>query len=123
MKLTNFKSLCVLALVVLFFAFSCGCRNNQDISSQIEVTSDELIGIWKLDSVTKYTFDGRGNGKMAVSDSEYEFNYTINNDEIKIDFVSESAQDSTYEFIIDENKLTLLSKDKNKGTFELTKEN
>lgn len=123
MKLTNFKSVCVLALVVLFFAFSCGCRNNQDISSQIEVASDELIGIWKLDSVTKYTFDGRGNGKMAVSDSEYEFNYTINNDEIKIDFVSESAQDSTYEFIIDENKLTLLSKDKNKGTFELTKEN
>lgn len=123
MKLTNFKSVCVLALVVLFFVFSCGCRNNQDISSQIEVTSDELIGIWKLDSVTKYTFDGRGNGKMAVSDSEYEFNYTINNDEIKIDFVSESAQDSTYEFIIDENKLTLLSKDKNKGTFELTKEN
>nr|WP_243237695.1 DUF5640 domain-containing protein [Ruminococcus intestinalis] len=121
--MTNFKSVCVLALVVLFFAFSCGCRNNQDISSQIEVTSDELIGIWKLDSVTKYTFDGRGNGKMAVSDSEYEFNYTINNDEIKIDFVSESAQDSTYEFIIDENKLTLLSKDKNKGTFELTKEN
>lgn len=68
----------------IIFAFSCGCRNNQDISSQIEVTSDELIGIWKLDSVTKYTFDGRGNGKMAVSDSEYEFNYTINNDEIKL---------------------------------------
>lgn len=123
MKLTNFKSVCVLALVVLFFAFPCGCRNNQDISSQIEVTSDELMGTWKLDSVTKYTFDGSGNGKMAVSDSEYEFNYTINNDEIKIDFISESAQDSTYEFIIDENKLTLLSKDKNKGTFELTKEN
>lgn len=37
---------------------------------------------------------------MAVSDSEYEFNYTINNDEIKIDFVSDSAQDSTYEFTI-----------------------
>ena len=80
------KNTTFLSIVVLFFVFSCGCRNNQDISSQIEVTSDELIGIWKLDSVTKYTFDGRGNGKMAVSDSEYEFNYTINNDEIKIDF-------------------------------------
>lgn len=119
------KPLIILILIGLLFAFTCGC-NEKPIDSSDDVTistkNDVLQGTWKLDSVTKYIFDGRGNGKMVVSASEYEFNYTINKDEIKIDFVSESAQDSTYEFSIDENKLTLLSKDKNKGTFELTKE-
>lgn len=123
MKLTNYKSVCVFTFVMLVLVLSYGCKNNQDTISQNAVTFNELSGTWKLDRVTKYTFDISGKGKMAVSDSEYEFNYTINNDEIKIDFVSEYAQDSTYDFIIDENKLTLLSKDKNKGAFELTKEN
>lgn len=117
MKSRYLKFICIVALVILILAFLCSCGNND------KKDADVPIGTWKFDSVTKYTFDGSGNGKMAVSGSEYEFNYMINNYEIKIDFVSESAQDSTYDFIIDENKLTLLSKDKNKGTFELTKEN
>lgn len=59
---------------------------------------------------------------MTVSDTKYEFSYTINNDEVKIDFISEAAQDSVYEFNIDESKLTLSSKDNNKGSYELMKE-
>lgn len=108
----------------LLFAFTYGCgekkiESSDDVTASIE--NDVLQGTWKLDSVTKYTFDGNGNGKMTVSTSEYKFNYTINNDEIKIDFASKSAQDSTYKFSIDKNKLILLSKDNNKGTYELEK--
>lgn len=123
MKLTNFKSVCVFILAVLFLAFLCGCKNTQDVSSRNEVKVDILVGTWKLDSITQYTFDGKGSGKMTASDSEYEFNYKINDDELKIDFISDSAQDSTYEFNIDKNKLTLYSKDNNKGSYELVKEN
>ncbi len=123
MKLTNLKSVFVFTLFVLLLIFSCGCRNTNDINGQNEAYVDILVGTWKLDDVTQYTFDGKGSGKMTASDSEYEFNYKINDDELKIDFASDSAKDSTYEFNIDENKLTLTSKDNNKGSYELVKDN
>lgn len=116
MKLKK-KVISLLAAVLIIVA-ACSCGNHQT-----EKRSDVLAGTWKLDNVTKYTFDGGGNGSMTVSDTKYEFNYTINNDEVKIDFISETAQDSVYEFKIDEGRLTLLSKDNNKGSYELTKEN
>lgn len=116
MKLKK-KVISLLAAVLIIVA-ACSCGNNQT-----EKRSDVLVGTWKLDNVTKYTFDGRGTGSMTVSNTKYEFSYTINNDEVKIDFISEVAQDSVYEFNIDEGRLTLFSKDKNKGTFELSKEN
>lgn len=116
--MAKLKSVYILVLAVLFAVFSFGCGNDP-----VTKIDDVLVGIWKLDSVTKYTFDGSGSGCMIVSDSEYKFSYTLKDDELKIDFISESAKDSTYEFYIDENKLTLLSKDDNKGSYELTKEN
>lgn len=123
MRFTNLKAVCFFTLVVLFFVFACGCRNTQNINSQNEVNIDVLVGTWKFDGVTRYTFDGKGSGKMVASDSEYEFNYRINDDELKIDFISDSAQDSTYEFNIDDKKLTLCSKVNNKGLYKLVKEN
>lgn len=115
------KVICLL-VAVLLVVFTCGCGNNNQNNQTENKKPDELAGTWKLDSVTKYTFDGSGSGSMTVSKSKYEFNYTINNDEVEIDFISEAAQDSAYEFTINESKLTLLSKDNNKGTYELTKE-
>ena len=117
MKLKKKKVISLLATVLIIFA-ACSCGNNQT-----ENKSDILEGTWKLDNVTKYTFDGSGNGDMTVSDTKYEFSYTINNDEVKIDFISEAAQDSVYEFNIDEGRLTLLSKDNNKGSYVLAKNN
>ena len=117
MKLKKKKVISLLATVLIIFA-ACSCGNNQT-----ENKSDVLEGTWKLDNITKYTFDGGGNGNMTVSDTKYEFSYAINNDEVKIDFISEAAQDSVYEFNIDEGRLTLLSKDNNKGSYVLAKNN
>lgn len=114
MKLKFIKAIAIISAAIIVVLL-CGCGNSE--VKELDI----FAGTWKLDSVTMYSFDGEGNGKMTVSNAEYEFDYTISENELEIDFISEAAQDSTYEFVMDGSSLTLSAKDRNRGTYELTK--
>ncbi len=73
---------------------------------------DLLCGRWDLDGTTVYVFDGNGKGTMELPESKYDFQYSIRDSTVNIDFVDEHAQDSSYDFTIQKNQLTLTGKEK-----------
>ena len=69
--------------------------------------NDELTGLWDVDGNTKYEFNGKGNGKIIVPNSEYEFTYTIKNNIVSIDFKNETSTDTKYSFKVSKDSLEL----------------
>lgn len=68
---------------------------------------DALQGQWRIDEVTAYRFDGKGEGALVLPDLDFPFRYTIKKDILSIDFESESARDFSYTFRVDGDQLTL----------------
>lgn len=68
--------------------------------------SDKLKGLWKLDVITSYEFDGKGEGRLIVS-GDFVFTYTIDGDKVSIDFKNSAARDITYTFKVEGDTLTL----------------
>lgn len=85
---------------------------------------DGFYGLWNIDDVTKYEFDGKGRGKMLLPESglEYEFSYKIEDNEILIDFDSEEAKDFEYKYLIEENKIQLEGKTPGSSKIEFIRE-
>lgn len=69
--------------------------------------TDELNGLWDVDGNTKYEFDGKGQGKVIVANSEYEFTYTIKDNVISVDFKNKESRDTEYEFKVSNDNLEL----------------
>ena len=124
----------IFAIVVFGAVLISGCTNknisdsgtavstaDETITDGSDNVSDKLAGTWSIDKYTSYYFDGIGNGKLILPNSEYEFKYIINENTVELDFDKTSVDDSVYEYQINNKKLTLKSKDNNKGTFELSK--
>lgn len=85
-------------------------------------SSDALAGKWDVDGTTFYEFDGDGKGALILPSKTYDFTYKIDNDQLHIDYVSESVHDGSYTFKINGNKLTLIGGEGTiGGTYELTK--
>lgn len=59
--------------------------------------TDVLTGSWNYDGNTIYQFDGKGNGAMVLLSAIYDFTYTVDGDQIHIDFKNETVYDGTYE--------------------------
>lgn len=57
---------------------------------------DVLSGVWDCDGYTAYRFDGRGRGALLRSNSEYEFTYRLEGDQLFIDYADEAARDGAY---------------------------
>lgn len=117
-------------LVVIAIALLCSaCQMDSNIEknpfsanqSQIEEKVDELYGTWDLDNNTKYSFDGKGSGKLILSADNYEFSYLIKDDILSIDFSTSSAKDSKYKYSLKGDTLVLNSQDNNKGEYILKK--
>ncbi len=73
--------------------------------------SNDLTGRWSLDDVTVYSFDGKGHGEMALPLNTYEFSYVVDGGKIKIDFISENAEDREYSYAISDDTLILTDAD------------
>ncbi len=102
-----FAALILAVVLIVYF-----CTNGTDV----------LKGIWDLDGVTVYQFDGKGAGSLNLPSSSYTFTYEIKDGTLAIDFESEAAQDKTYTFTVEKNKLTLKeSEGADAKIFELTK--
>lgn len=116
--------ICIVVGIILIITIMIGVgiekiKNNNKMSE-----FDEFYGLWNIDGITKYEFDGKGRGKMLLPESnlEYEFTYKINENKILIDFDSEDAKDYTYKYSIDNNILKVEGETPGSGKLEMTRE-
>ena len=126
-KKNNRLKVIIIFIIILVFTVAIIVINkngNKTINNNKKLkTKDELVGTWAVDEVTKYEFDGSGNGIMKLPSSEYKFTYILHNNQIYIDFESDRAKDSDYEYNIENNnKLILKGIKATSGTFEFIKE-
>ena len=85
--------------------------------------TDALAGTWDFDGTTTYVFDGNGTGVMALPSISYDFTYTIDGNTLVIDYSNESVHDSTYEFTVDGDILTMVGGEGTVGgTYKLTRQ-
>lgn len=66
-----------------------------------------LKGTWRIDDTTVYEFNDSGKGAMHTSLNSYDFTYTLENDKLYIDYTSDAATDTTYQYSIKGDTLTL----------------
>ena len=112
--------LAIILLVVLIIVVAKSCSSGGDAPNG----TDALSGTWDLDGITVYQFDGKGNGALKLPDNTYSFTYKTKDNSLSIDFESESARDITYTFTVENEKLLLVSTEKDKEiTYELKKTN
>lgn len=106
----------VIALIIGVFIVVNQSGNRQEIT--------QIQGTWQYDEYIKYEFDGEGSGCMCLEDLHYEYKYTVDNNELILDFKDESVHDCTYTFLIDGNALMLTGGEGTiGGTYELKKQN
>lgn len=114
----------LLAILIIAVARSCSVGGNVLNGGSVPNGTDVLNGTWNLDGITVYQFDGKGNGALKLPDNTYSFTYKMKDNSLSIDFESESARDITYTFTVKNEKLLLVSTEKDKEiTYELTKTN
>ena len=66
-----------------------------------------IEGRWDLDGATVYEFRGEGKGALVLTTMTFDFNYTIENNVVSIDFIDDRATDAKYEFAIEDDLLML----------------
>ena len=71
----------------------------------------KLQGSWAADDVTSYVFYDGKSGKLKTAVREYDFDYTLQNGTLHVDFAeqtgSASVSDADYTCYLDGDKLTL----------------
>lgn len=82
----------------------------------------QFQGKWVYDEYTAYEFDGVGNGCMCLEDIHYKYTYTVDNNELKIDFEDDSIRDCSYIFQINDGTMIITGGEGTiGGTYELHK--
>lgn len=79
---------------------------------------DILIGVWDIDGITKYRFDGTGQGALLVSAGEHMFTYEIHGEKLRINFAEEDIHSAEFRFQLDGDTLTWINEDNSIGTIE-----
>lgn len=113
-KSNNIKVIAILIMIALIVIGIILVVNNKK--------KDELEGKWSVDGLTFFEFDGKRNGILKVPTDEYKFTYIIHNNEIYIDYESDKATDSDYEYLFENSKLVLKGIKATTGTYTLTKQ-
>lgn len=103
-----------LGILILFIVLIVkGCSGGTDV----------LKGKWDFDGTTAYEFSGEGTGAMVLPSISYDFTYTIDGNKLVIDYINESVHDSTYEFAVDDDTLTMVGGEGTVGgTYKLTRQ-
>ncbi len=96
-----------------------GSRHDVTVSGDGGPQAMDVIGNWRMDSVTVYKFDGYGRGVMCTDVDNYTFAYTAVNGHLYCDFDVDDAMDSDYTYVLTGDILTLT---RGKKTFKFTKE-
>lgn len=106
--------LVIIIIAIIFFSKDSKQNNNNFIDNR-------LINTWTTDGITVYEFYNNGNGTMKLPSSEYKFTYVTNDNKLYINFESDKAIDSDYEYSFDNDKLILKGINATSGTYTFTK--
>ena len=120
----NKKSLIIIIIAIIIIIGICVYEVNKIKNNNQKNNVDDFYGLWNIDNITKYEFDGKGRGKMILSESslEYEFTYKVEDNKILIDFDLEEAKDYTYIYTIDKNILKLKGETPGSGKLQMIRE-
>ena len=104
---TIFVLTLIILCIVLFFR-SCS-------------TDKRIVGTWDYDTVTVYRFDKNGEGALLLPNESHVFSYSIEEDQLVIDFENENVADHTYTFSINGSELTLTAEESAGTEYVLTR--
>lgn len=100
----------IVFILVIFICKSCS-------DDTVQQTKDDLLnaelgqiqGLWHYDDHTEYEFDGKGSGRMFYEkDKFFAYTYTIDQDDVTLDFELDYVTDCKYTFNVEGDKLTLI---------------
>ena len=83
-----------------------------DVAKQIVkeaecLTMEDISGTWTIDDITTYSFKTDGTGALILPKNRYSFKYTLEENELKIDFENKKLRDSTFKVSMEDGILTL----------------
>ena len=115
----------VTALVILLTSGSSsneikhteGNRHDVTVAKDGGANAADIEGVWVLDNITSYEFDGKGRGVIHTA-MDFPFSYSAENGELNIDVDTDDARDCRYDYTIDGIILTMNRGD---ATYVLTK--
>ena len=105
----------IIIVVVVIIKSKNKTVSSEEGSSEELVDEISLIGKWTTDENTIYEFYKDGKGALVVPISVIPFSYKTDEKMIYIDFEPEDSEDTNFEYILDDNNLTLKNSN---GTFE-----
>lgn len=115
----NSKARAILLLILLFIVVAiCSFFIARNVISK----PNKFAGTWTVDGTTNYEFDDKGNGKLVLPNDEYKFSYKIEDNKLHIDYESDKANDSDYEYSFINDELILKGLDTYSGEYKLTKQ-
>ena len=113
-------------ILVLFLAAVCFVINFPVFQRPAQTYSGEntgLCGVWAYGDHTRYEFDEDGSGTMILDDWEFPYQYTTDENQLYMNFESDSLRDAVYTYLLEGKQLTLTGGEGTTGgTYQLTKE-
>jgi len=79
----------------------------QKVKEKEYLTMEDIAGTWTIDDITTYSFKADGTGALILPKNKYSFKYTLEEDEMKIDFENNKLRDSTFKVSMMDGVLTL----------------
>ena len=113
--------LAILIIIAIAIIISFMSQNKEQTTNSIKTADDRLIGTWTTDGVTVYEFESKSQGKMKLPSAEYKFTYVLNDNKMYIDFESDKATDSNYEYSFEGDKLILKGINATTGTYTFSR--
>lgn len=95
-----------------------GLRHDVTVAADGGADADKFKGIWVVDNITSYEFDGSGRGVIHTA-MDFPFSYSAENGVLYIDVDTDDARDCRYDYTIDGIMLYL---DRGDAKYTLTKE-
>jgi hypothetical protein len=95
-----------------------GTRHDVTVAENGGADADKFKGIWVLDNITSYEFDGAGRGVIHTA-MDFPFSYSAEDGALYIDVDTDDARDCRYDYTIDGIMLYL---DRGDAKYTLTKE-
>lgn len=93
-------------------------RHDVTVATDGGVDADKLKGLWVLDDITSYEFDGAGRGVIHTA-IDFPFSYSAEGGVLYIDVDTDDARDCRYNYTIDGIMMYL---DRGDAKYTLTKE-
>ena len=72
-----------------------------------ETAQADITGFWTLDGTTNYRFDEDGTGALVLPEHEFSFSYTVEEDELTLEFNDAGIDTTVFTFTLEDDTLIL----------------